>query len=138
MKKSLFKILMMTLMVALLVATFSACNLINDIIDNFVDSDVPPSPVAPSVTEVTAVVKSGLSLNEDGGYVAVVGEEIILDTVLNDKAPDIVEYKWFISSGGQTILIDDSKVLEYTFRNCRRKGWYHKERVRCSSLSGKP
>ena len=76
---------------------------------------MPPSPVAPSVTEVTAVVKSGLSLKGDGGYVEVVGEEIILDTVLNDKAPDIVEYKWFISSGGQKSLIGEGKTLEYTF-----------------------
>ena len=114
MKKSLFKILMMTLMVALLVATFSACNFLEDFFNRIENEvDVPD----PEVTSVIATHKEGLVEKEDGSFVAVVGESFTLDATLNSGAPEIVAYKWYISSNGQATLIGDNKTLEYTFEN---------------------
>lgn len=116
MKKGWLKSIIIVVMVALIVATFSACNAIKDFFGGL--TDTPDKPATPVVTSVNIIHKNGLEENEDGTLVAVVGEPFTLDIVLNEGAPEIVEYKWYISSGGQTTLIGDSKVLEYTFRNC--------------------
>lgn len=122
MKNGLAKTILIGVLVALMVLSLSACNWINSVIDDFKDDiNNITTPPAPKVTSVTAIHKEGLDLGEGGGLVAVVGEEFVLDAVLNEGAPDIVEYKWFMTVDGQKTEVGDGKALKYTFESYSEK-----------------
>ena len=107
-RNSVMRLILLALVIALLATTFSACSLI----DGFFDGYKPPTP---TVTEVLPIHRDGLILVGDGEYTALVGQEFILDTMLNDNAPEQVTYRWYVTVDGQKHQVGEEKVLKYTF-----------------------
>ena len=107
-RNSVMRLILLALVIALLATTFSACSLI----DGFFDGYKPPTP---TVTEVLPIHCNGLILVGDGEYTALVGQEFILDTMLNDNAPEQVTYRWYVTVDGQKSQVGEEKVLKYTF-----------------------
>ena len=122
MKNKTLKIILIFVMVVLMVTALSACDFFDGVVDGFKDSlsgnpSTPQQQPTPQVTAVEAIHKAGLTVGENGVFVAVVGEEFTLDATLNTGAPDNVEYKWYMAVDGQKTEVGDSKALEYAFES---------------------
>ena len=95
-------------MVVIVATTLSACNIFEDILSNI-------KPPIPTVTQVAVVHRNGLTTVAEGEYSVFIGEEFVLDIMLNDNAPENVDYKWYMTVAGEKSQIGKEKVLKYTF-----------------------
>ena len=107
-KSSVSKIILLALMVVIVATTLSACNIFEDILSNI-------KPPIPTVTQVAVVHRNGLTTVAEGEYSVFIGEEFVLDIMLNDNAPENVDYKWYMTVAGEKSQIGNEKVLKYTF-----------------------
>lgn len=95
-------------MVVIAATNLSACNIFEDILSNI-------KPPIPTVTQVAVVHRNGLTTVAEGEYSVFIGEEFVLDIMLNDNAPENVDYKWYMTVAGEKSQISTDKVLKYTF-----------------------
>ena len=102
------KIILLALMVVMVATTLSACNIFEDLLSNI-------KPPIPTVTQVAVVHRNGLTTVAEGEYSVFIGEEFVLDIMLNDNAPENVDYKWYMTVAGEKSQIGNEKVLKYTF-----------------------
>ena len=112
MKSRLIKCNLIAILIVAMVATLSACHAVEGWIDGVLEGLKPPTP---QVKEVSISHDNGLSVGENGALEAIVGKEFKLTAIVNDGAPEVVEYVWTMTTDGKSQQVGTGKELSFEF-----------------------
>jgi hypothetical protein len=118
MKNKLVKCNLVAILIVAMVATLSACHVVDGWIDGVLEGLKPPTP---QVKEVSISYDNGLSVGENGALEAIVGKEFTLTAVVNEGAPEFVEYVWTMTTDGKSQQVGTGKELSFEFETFDEK-----------------